>query len=54
MIPSYANLLGKENLKLLEQNVAKECKTWAPMMNGAVGEEDQAVVQQNVLSRMAA
>lgn len=46
----YKNLLGEKEVRRLEQNISKAIRTWAPKLNGAVLDEDKAVIQQNILS----
>ena len=48
--PQYQQMLGKQGVAKLEQNVAKAIRTWAPKCNGAVSDEDKAVIQQNILA----
>jgi hypothetical protein len=50
MKDSYKQLLGESEVKKLEQNVSKAIRTWAPKLNGAVSDEDKAVIQQNILA----
>lgn len=50
MKDSYKNLLGEAKLNKLEQDISIALRTWAPKFNGAVTEEDKAVIQQNVLA----
>lgn len=50
MKEQYKNLLGESEYKKLEQNISKAIRTWAPKLNGAVSDEDKAVIQQNILA----
>lgn len=51
MKESYVKHIGgEEKLRKLEQDVAIAIQTWTPKFNGAVADEDKAVIQQNVLA----
>jgi hypothetical protein len=50
MKDSYKTLLGIDKLNKLEQDITIALHTWAPKFNGAVADEDKAVIQQNILA----
>lgn len=46
----FAEKLGKNGVRKIEQDISIACRTWAPKFNGAVADEDKAVIQQNILA----
>lgn len=46
----YKDMLGEAGVTKLEQDIAIAVQTWTPKFNGAVADEDKAVIQQNILA----
>lgn len=43
-----SNKMNPENIEQLEKEIATSLKTWVPKFNGAVADEDKALLQKNI------
>ena len=50
MTDEYKQRLGEGTVRRVEQNIMKALHIWAPKVNGAVANEDDPLIKQNILS----